>query len=119
MAARETAPTCHCTRDLHFERDGVGFAARVQISEGTGPHPGIVTVRGSGEDSGLEWPYDIDFSGAEFTFDFDLLARDVLAAVEVLRAEPDVDARSVDLAGYSQGGWAAPWRAAWRNDPSR
>jgi hypothetical protein len=47
-------------------------------------------------------------SGGDFTFDFQRLARDAAAAVDVLAARDDVDASRIGLSGYSQGGWVAP-----------
>lgn len=43
---------------------------------------------------------------------FDLLAADVIAAVEALRARKDIDARRIGLVGISQGGWIAPLAAS-------
>lgn len=43
---------------------------------------------------------------------FDLLAGDALAAVDALRARPDIDARRIGLVGISQGGWIAPLAAS-------
>ena len=73
------------------------------------PRHGIAALvfdrRGSGGSDG-------DFETASF----DDLAGDVLAAVEYLRARPDVDGSRVGLHGTSQGGWIAPIAAA--RDPS-
>lgn len=43
---------------------------------------------------------------------FNLLAGDALAAVDALRARPDIDANRIGLVGISQGGWIAPLAAS-------
>ncbi|HSC26923.1 MAG TPA: alpha/beta fold hydrolase [Vicinamibacterales bacterium] len=43
---------------------------------------------------------------------FNLLAGDALAAVAVLGARPEIDARRIGLVGISQGGWIAPLAAS-------
>lgn len=50
-------------------------------------------------------------SGDWRTAGFYALARDVLAAVEVLKTHPAVDGNAVGLRGQSQGGWVAPLAA--------
>jgi len=47
-----------------------------------------------------------------YTFDFPQLARDAVVAVEHLQTIPEIDAGSIGLSGYSQGGWVAPLAAS-------
>jgi pimeloyl-ACP methyl ester carboxylesterase len=116
-----------------FHCAGVELRGTLSVPEGAGPMPAIVTVhgatgwsrdfrlfthlqelveplpmatlrydrRGSGESGG-------DFASA----DFRLLADDALAAVELLRRDPRIDAGRIGLFGFSQGGWIAPEAAS-------
>jgi len=115
---------------LTFSSDGTELAGRLHLPDGDGPYPAIVLVHGSGETPGSRWLYDGDFfvahgiavlafdkrgtgaSGGDSTFDFDRLARDVAAAVDVVRTHPAIDGERIGIAGYSQGGWVAPLAAS-------
>ena len=113
-------------RLLRIESDGVQLFARLQLPDSAPPYPAVVLVHGSGDSPGTEWLFNSDFfvangiaaltydkrgtgrSGGEFTFDFEQLARDAVAAVDRLHEEPEIDAQRVGLSGYSQGAWVAP-----------
>ena len=113
-------------RLLRIESDGVQLFARLQLPDSAPPYPAVVLVHGSGDSPGTEWLFNSDFfvangiaaltydkrgtgrSGGEFTFDFEHLARDAVAAVDRLHEEPEIDAQRVGLSGYSQGAWVAP-----------
>lgn len=106
------------------------FGKLVLPAEGDGPFPVVVLVHGSGNDAATltyhrqyQFPlegvatfvYDKRGTGrssGKFTMLFDVLAGDVLAAVERLRGHPKVDPERIGLAGYSQGGWIAPLAAS-------
>jgi dienelactone hydrolase len=95
-----------------------------------------VLLHGSGSDAGTEYLYNGDFfvahgiaalvydkrgtgrSGGEYTFDYQQLARDAVAAVGLLRARPEIKPERIGLAGYSQGGWVAPLAASLSDDVS-
>lgn len=95
-----------------------------------GPHPAVVLVHGSEAYSGVDHyflpylyaahgvatlVYDKRGTGGsegEYTQNFHVLARDTIAAVEALRARPDIDRERIHLQGGSQGGWIAPLAAA-------
>jgi uncharacterized protein len=97
---------------------------------GKGPFPAVVLVHGSGDESAVDYysdPYLFASHGiatlvfdkrgtgeseGEYTQNFHLLARDVLAAVEQLRGRREIDPSRLHLAGYSQGGWIAPLAAS-------
>lgn len=55
-------------------------------------------------------------SGGTYTQMFSTLSDDVVAAIQWLRTQPNVDTTRIGLAGFSQGGWVAPLAA--RKDPS-
>ncbi len=119
---------------IRFESDGEQLTARLDLPEGPGPHPAIVLLHGSGSDAGTEYLYNGDFfvahgiaalvydkrgtgrSGGAYTFDYQQLARDAVAAVRLLRARPEIDPGRIGLAGYSQGGWVAPLAASLSDD---
>jgi uncharacterized protein len=50
-------------------------------------------------------------STGQYVQHFGVLAGDVVAAVDWLARQPDVDATQIGLAGFSQGGWVAPLAA--------
>jgi pimeloyl-ACP methyl ester carboxylesterase len=61
----------------------------------------VFDKRGSGSSTG-NWR-DADFND---------LARDVLACVDVLKTRSEIDAKKIGLFGQSQGGWVAPLAAS-------
>lgn len=119
---------------IEFPSDDTQLTGRLDLPEGPGPHPLIVLVHGSGSDAGTEYLYNGDFlvahgiaafvydkrgtgrSEGSYTFDFDQLARDAVAAIRLLRARDDVDPQRIGIAGYSQGGWVAPLAASLSDD---
>jgi len=119
---------------ISFESDGARLSARLDLPAGPGPHPAIVLLHGSGSDAGTEYLYNGDFFAAHgiaalvydkrgtgrsegtYTFDYEQLARDAVAAVQFLKARSDIDPERIGLAGYSQGGWVAPLAASLSED---
>jgi dienelactone hydrolase len=51
-------------------------------------------------------------SEGDYSQNFHVLARDVVAAVDWLRGQRGIDTGRIHLAGYSQGGWIAPLAAS-------
>ena len=98
----------------------------------TGRYPAVVFVHGAGRGSRsalidqakylasvgvVALVYDKRTVGYSFANrDFDLLAEDALAAVQVLRERADVDPDRVGLWGVSEGGWVVPIAAARSSD---
>lgn len=113
-----------------FQSGELTLRGKLVKPEGAGPFPAVVLVHGSGDESAVDYysdPYLFASHGlatlvydkrgtgeseGEYTQNFHVLARDVLAAVEWLRNRPDIDASRIHLAGYSQGGWIAPLAAS-------
>lgn len=103
--------------------------ARLVLPAGDGPFPAVVFVHGSGRESAVDSYYNpylfaahgiaglvydkrgTGESEGRFSQNFHLLSDDTAAAVEWLRERPEIDGRSLHLAGYSQGGWIAPLAA--------
>lgn len=97
---------------------------------GGGSPPVVIPVHGSGDGSAVDtWSvpylfaahgiatlvYDKRGTGGSdgaYTQNFHVLARDTVAALEAVRARPEIDPENLHLAGYSQGGWIAPLAAA-------
>lgn len=116
--------------DVTFESHGAKLFGRLTLPATEGPHPAVVWVHGGGKEkfdtaaplyTGL-----LDRRFAVFAFDkrgagrsqgtccpldFQLLADDVLAAVDALRSRDEVDGEAIGLLALSQGGWIAPLAA--------
>ncbi len=115
---------------VEFSSDGVTLRGQLYIPPGSGPFPAVVLVHGSGSQSAIQYFYNGDFLAAkeiatlvfdkrgsglsegDFTFDFNQLARDVVAATDVLADHEAIDADRIGLCGYSQGAWVAPLAAS-------
>jgi pimeloyl-ACP methyl ester carboxylesterase len=123
------------TVDTRFESRGARLAGTLSLPSGDGPHPALVWVHGSGPDTrSATAPYFtglLDGRFAVFAFDkrgagesegeccpldFDLLADDVLAAVDALRSRDEIDDDAIGLLALSQGGWIAPLAASKSKD---
>ena len=115
---------------VEFDIDGATLRGELLLPPGAGPFPAVVLVHGSGKDAATQYFYSGDFLAANgmatliydkrgsgssegrFTFDFDQLARDVVAAVDTLAGHPSIDPERIGLCGYSQGAWVAPLAAS-------
>lgn len=118
------------TVDVRFESKGVTLVGTLKLPPGDGPHPTLVWVHGSGPETRDQassfYAQLLDPRYAFFSFDkrgagesggvccpldFDLLADDVVAAVDAVRQRDEVDHDAVGLMALSQGGWIAPLAA--------
>lgn len=120
---------------ISFPTKGATLAGTLLLPKGPGPHPAIVCVHGSGQQtrngnaSGMRFVADhfarhgfavliYDKRGAgESTGDwstenFDDLAGDVVAAVDALKKRQDIDTTKIGFWGISQAGWIMPLAAA-------
>jgi dienelactone hydrolase len=113
-----------------FESGEITLRGKLVRPEGEPPFACAVLVHGSGKESAVDTyfaPYLFATHGvAVLVFDkrgtggssgdylqnFHVLADDVVAAVEWLRGQPEIDPDRIHLVGYSQGGWIAPLAAS-------
>lgn len=119
------------SRPVDFSSGDVRLRGRLILpASGEGPRPVVIYVHGSGRASAVDTrvlPYYWAANGiAGFVFDkrgtggsegsytqlFDVLASDVVAAADRIKEDPEIDARRVGVAGFSQGGWVAPLAAS-------
>jgi dienelactone hydrolase len=121
------------TEAVRFQSGDVTLAGTLFIPDERGRHPAIVLFHGSGPEprnpSVADWfarhgvialTYDKrgvgestgDFRAVSFTE----LSDDGLAAIQLLRARPDVDAERIGVWGLSQGGWLGPLAASRSKD---
>jgi hypothetical protein len=118
----------------HNARDSTRFAGTLTIPPGDGPFPAVVLITGSGAQNRDEAimghrPFLViadhltrngiavlrsddrgvgGSTGNTMTATIPDNAGDVQAAVNLLRADPRIDAARVGLVGHSEGGWVAP-----------
>ena len=123
--------------EVTFESHGAKLAGTLKVPSAEGSYPALVWVHGSGEESrDTASPYYTDLLDRRFAvlafdkrgvgksqgrccpLDFDLLADDVLAAVDALRSRDDIDDDQIGLLGLSQGGWIIPVAATKSDDVS-
>jgi len=113
-----------------FPSGDLALRGKLVLPPGPGPHPAAVLVHGSEAYSAVDHyftpylfaahgiatlAYDKRGTGGsegKYTQNFHVLARDVAAAVEALRARSDIDPGRIHLQGGSQGGWIAPLAAS-------
>ena len=121
----------HQEVEVRFTCEGVVLAGTLYLPNGPDPHPALVWVHGSGKSTRLGYggalvPTLVQSGLAVLSYDkrgvgqslgvccpgdadhFNLLAADVVGAVNLLRARSDIDARQIGLLGASQAGWIVP-----------
>ncbi|QQQ78328.1 alpha/beta hydrolase [Saccharothrix sp. 6-C] len=124
--------------NVAFTNAGVVLAGTLTLPEGGAPAPGVVMVGGSGpsdRDNDTHFPpirrHLVDAGIAVLSYDkrgvgessgdwldatVDDLASDAAAALDFLRARPEVRGGAVGLFGHSEGGWVVLRAAALRDD---
>ncbi|HEY4367187.1 MAG TPA: alpha/beta fold hydrolase [Steroidobacteraceae bacterium] len=129
------APRRHATamkfseKIFTFRSGDLTMRGKLVMPTGTGPFGVVVMVHGSEAYSAVDYYYEpymyaangfaaVAFdkrgtggSEGEYLQNFSVLADDVRAAVQWVRAQPQIDPQQVHLAGFSQGGWIAPLAA--------
>jgi hypothetical protein len=122
-------------QDVTFRNGPVTLAGRITTPSTRGRHPALVIIHGSGaEDRDYLAPwvdyfarngvavlaYDKrgvrDSTGDWQQSDFEDLAADVLAGIQLLKGRSDIDPHRIGLFAASQGGWIAPLAAAKSRD---
>jgi pimeloyl-ACP methyl ester carboxylesterase len=119
----------HRREEVVFKNGDVSLSGTLVLPEGSGPHPAIVRIHGSGPQTrrnsvdgwyayhGIAY-LSFDKRGAgKSTGDWrnaglSELADDVLAAVRFLRGRQDIDRNQISVEGDSEGGWVVPVVAA-------
>jgi len=122
---------------VRFASDSLSLAGDLLIPAGNPPFPAVVVIEGSTTEGRSLWTYrsigDLyarngvaaliydkrgigESNGDLGSATIDDLTRDVSHALEFLRGQPEIDAKSVGLFGISQGGWIAPRVAAQSGD---
>lgn len=128
--------TAELIRECSVPTDVGDLRAGIWVPDVPGPLPGIVLVDGSGDGAYDDWggwaeriadcgavvlAHDKPGSGGSpgnwTEQSLDDRARESLAAVDVLRSQPEVAGQPIGLFGVSQGGWVALLAAA--DQPSR
>jgi hypothetical protein len=121
--------------EVRFRRGGAILSGTLTLPPGSGPHPAVAWVHGSGPTTRAYLPdlqalllrhavavlaYDkrgVGQSGGSYPGEspsetaIDILARDAAAAVRFLAGRPGIDRERVGLAGHSQAGWIIPLAA--------
>jgi dienelactone hydrolase len=118
--------------DVHdgaFQSSGVSLVGRLVMPKGTGKVPIVVLVHGSEHDSALNsyalqrlfpsqgigaFVYDkrgTGASGGSYTQDFDVLAKDAIAAIQTAKQLAGARLGRIGYQGGSQGGWVVPLAA--------
>jgi len=130
--ARLEAQALH-QESIRFHSDGFTLAGTLYMPNGAGPHPAVVLFHGSGPAGRLDVPaqWFAHHGVAALTYDkrgvgestgnwhdvaFMTLCDDGLAAIQLLKARPDIDKKRIGVWGLSQGGWLAPLAASRSND---
>ena len=129
----QATPTNALERDVVFYSGEVPIAATMSIPAGRGPFPAVVIVHGSGtSDRTNPWTSAYaaallergvavlhpdkrgsgDSGGDWRTADFERLADDALAGIDLLRGCGRIDSARIGLIGFSQGGHVVPVAAA-------
>lgn len=125
-AARTMLP--YDSVDIAFDDGAVRLAGTLCIPRSSGRHPAVVILQGSGGET--RWGtnrfiadrfarlgiaalvYDKRGSGASTgdwrSSSYDDLARDALAAIDLLASRSDIDPKRIGLHGHSEGGIIAP-----------
>jgi uncharacterized protein len=113
-------------QERNFESNGVNLAGRLLLPKGAGKVPVVVLVHGSERDSALNsyatqrlfpsqgigaFVYDkrgTGASGGSYTQDFEVLARDAIAAMQTAKQLTAARLGRIGYQGGSQGGWVVP-----------
>jgi uncharacterized protein len=114
---------------VHFTCEETALAGTLYLPNGSGRHPAVVWVHGSGEQPRLNYGAVVaplvENGVAVFSYDkrgvgesegdcctspgeYDLVAADADGAVTAVRSHPEIDAEKVGFYGASEAGWVVP-----------
>jgi hypothetical protein len=117
---------------IEIVNEGDHVRGRLHLPTGDGPHPAIVLIAGSGDNTrrfGTFVTFFVDLGMAVVAYDkrgsgasegdwrkgsYEVLAEDVARFVDALGDRPDIDRERIGLMGHSEGGWVAPITVAKR-----
>jgi pimeloyl-ACP methyl ester carboxylesterase len=137
-AGTEAESVPYTREEVRFTNGDITLAGTLTIPEGSGPHPAVVLITGSGPQNRDEEVFGFDpflkiadhltregvavlryddrgvggSSGSVFAATAQDFARDALAAVDLLARRADIDPTMIGLVGHSEGGIVAPIAAA-------
>lgn len=112
--------------EVFFQSGDLKLRGELSIPEGEQDFPVVITVHGSEDYSAVDyyhWPYMLAAHGiagfkfdkrgtggseGEYTQNFPTLAGDVIAAIDYLKANHNIDPKRINLIGFSQAGWIMP-----------
>lgn len=117
--------------EVRFQNGEVTLAGTLYVPSGTGPHPAVIFIHGSGDDSRETYRYYADIlarrgiagliydkrgvaasTGSWRASPFSALADDALAGVNFLMGLSAIDAKRIGVWGGSEGAIIAPWAAS-------
>lgn len=129
--------------NYRIKTDDINLMGTLKLPSTAGPHPAIVFVHGSGRSLRSNFTVFADFVAsavgfASMAYDkrgvgesegtfvevgtfgnrVQVLAQDVVSAVEFLKNHPNIDPTKIGLIGWSQAGWIIPEAASISDDVS-
>lgn len=117
------------SEEVVFNSGDLQLRGKLTLPKGDGPFPVVVMIHGSESSSAVDYyhlPYMLAANGiagfkfdkrgtggseGEYTQHFPTLAGDVIAAIKLLKSRDDINPQQINLIGFSQGGWIAPFVA--------
>ncbi len=117
--------------EVRFQNGEVTLAGTLYVPSGTGSHPAVIFIHGSGDDGRETYRYYADIlarrgiavliydkrgvgasTGSWKASPFSVLADDALAGVNFLKGHQAIDAKRIGAWGGSEGAIIAPWAAS-------
>lgn len=121
--------------EVRFQSGAITLAGTLYFPHKQGPHPAVIFIHGSGDDSREQYRFYADLlarkgiavliydkrgvgasGGSWKASPFSVLADDALAGIQFLKTQPAIDPKRIGAWGGSEGGVIAPWLAARSTD---
>lgn len=114
------------SEEFYFDSGDLRLRGKLTLPQGQGPFPVAIMMHGSEDYSAVDFyhlPYMLAAHGiagfkfdkrgtgqseGEYTQHFPTLAGDVVAAIDHLKQQYDIDPNRINLVGFSQAGWIEP-----------